>query len=54
MTGNNIHSFKANAHLLKLLGDELITIVDVILDIDSSEPKITVSDNGSGMDTVSS
>lgn len=62
-------SFKAKAHLLKLLGDELIgddrlaifelvknaydadaTRVDVILDVETENPKIVVKDfNGSGM-----
>ena len=63
-------SFRANAHLLKLLGDELIgddrlaifelvknaydadaTSVDVLLDLQSTAPKIVVWDhNGEGMD----
>lgn len=67
-------SFKAKAHLLKLLGDELIgddrlaifelvknaydadaTRVDIILDVDSEDPKIVVKDfDGCGMsrDTI--
>ena len=69
MDKKNINSFKANAHLLKLLGDELIgddrlavfelikngydanaRKVSVTLELEESEPKIVVEDDGYGMD----
>ncbi|MGO9953777.1 MAG: ATP-binding protein [Dissulfurispiraceae bacterium] len=65
---NVTQAFKARAHLLKLLGDELIgddrlavfelvknaydadaTEVDLLLKLDGEQPKIIITDNGTGM-----